>query len=55
MNVDSLKWIYFQGNETENCVIERIFSGNDQQKVYNPISVLRIQYLIKIVFSVFLN
>ena len=31
MNVDSLKWIY---NETDNCVIKRIFSGNDEQKLY---------------------
>ena len=26
--------MYFQGNETDICVIESIFSGNDQQKVY---------------------
>ena len=29
MNVDSLKWMYFHGNETDNCVIESIFFGND--------------------------
>ena len=34
MNVDSLKWMYFHGNETDICVIGSIFSGNDQQKVY---------------------
>ena len=27
--------MYFYGNETNNCVIESIFSGNDQQKVYS--------------------
>ena len=33
-SVDSLKWMYFHGNETNICVIESIFSGNDQQKEY---------------------
>ena len=33
VNVDSLKWMYFHGNESDYCVIESIFSGNDQQKV----------------------
>ena len=33
MIVDSLKWMYFYGNETGICVIDNIFSGNDQQKV----------------------
>ena len=29
-----IKMNVFLGNETDNCVIESIFSGNDQQKVY---------------------
>ena len=36
MNVDWIKWMHFHGNETDEtdiCVIESIFSGNDQQKV----------------------
>ena len=28
-----IKMTVFSSNETENCVIERIFSGNDKQKV----------------------
>ena len=34
MIVDSSKLMCFNGNETESCVIDSIFSGNDQQKVY---------------------
>ena len=33
MKADSLKWLYFHGNETDICFIESLFSGNDQQKV----------------------
>ena len=33
MNANSLKWMYFHGNETDIWVIETVFSGNDQQKV----------------------
>ena len=39
MDVDLLKWLYFQGNETDICVIKNIFSDNDQQKVYLKILV----------------
>ena len=34
MVVDSLKWIYLHGNETDIYVIDSILPGNDQQKVY---------------------
>ena len=33
MIVSSLKWMCFNGNETDICIIDSIFSGNDQQKV----------------------
>ena len=34
INVNSLKLIYFHGNETDICIIKSIYSGNVQQKVY---------------------
>ena len=33
MNDDLLKWMYFDVNEPDTCVIESILSGNDHQKV----------------------
>ena len=44
----------FNGNETDNSIIDSIFSGNDQQKVYNPKSVLKARFVIEILLS-FLN
>ena len=34
VNVDWIKWMYFCVNEFEVGVIDSIFSGNEQQKVY---------------------
>ena len=37
MIVDSLKGMCFNCNETDICVIDSIFSVNDQQKVYSQL------------------
>ena len=36
----------FYGNETDNCVIESIFSGNDQPKVFLCMTILSFRVIV---------
>ena len=36
--------LYFHGNETDHCVIESMFSGNDQRKAYNKLYIAPLQH-----------